>query len=70
MINSGVLFKRVLQDLPFIKKDQESVNHWVAKRLKGMDADSLVEGHNLAIKVQRAFENFIFKNALEDQETK
>lgn len=64
MTDPGTLIQRIAQNLPHIDQDQKSITFWVGKALEGESTDSLVEGHNLAIKLQRAFEETIFKGVL------
>jgi len=61
MINPGKLLLKIAENLPHMKTDQKSVTAWVGKALADQDIDSVVEGHNLSIKIQRAFEENIFK---------
>ena len=62
MTNPGTLLLKIAENLPHMETDQKSLTEWVGILIKDQDTDSIVEGHNLAIKLQRAFEENIFKS--------
>jgi hypothetical protein len=68
MIDPGLLLQEITKDLVNLQTDQRSVTKCIEKHLKKQDTETIVEGHNLAIKLQRAFEEVIFMNMLGGKE--
>ena len=62
MTNPGTLLVKIAENLPHMETDQKSLTEWVGRQIKDQDIASVVEGHNLAIKLQRAFEENILKS--------
>ena len=65
MTNQLNVFTKIVEHLPNLAdQEQASITDLATELFKGESTETLVESQNLAIKVQRAFEEIIFRRAL------
>jgi hypothetical protein len=65
MTNQINVFTKIVEHLPNLAdQEQASITDLATQLFKGESTETLVESQNLAIKVQRAFEEIIFRRAL------